>query len=942
MDTNKPHTDDLFPSSAPVAPEEGHNPEDSGEPVAAPVNPDGYDWDLSKIKERLAAASVYIKNAPIVAAIEENTEDFSPEPTPPQPQQSSLFPTDTAPADIEPTPAAETLAPEPDISPALTIEPEPAPVIDAPVPEALSTEPEPPLPEEPAPETHSSFSDAVAALEASFAEEDKHIASIAFPSAPDISSALEVVPEEDDEPMPAFELTEDMHSAAPATPAPVEDDEPMPQFELSETIGTIPSPAPHVEEEEEPTPAFTLATDEPEPVIETGPESAVVPPPAPEPEPTPEPEPAIIEAAPAPEPEPEPEPEPAIPAPEPEPVIEPLPEPEIEAKPEPIPEPIVIPPAPEPAPSASTVTITAEHGLGVDTLSAHAEEDINDTSYRKLPLGQRLIKKGLISQDQLQIALREQGEGQDRKMLGAILVELGFITESALGEILTETSGVGNFNLKTAVLDSKLIKVVPKDVAMRCKALPVSIDNDTVTVAISDVYNILAIDQLRRFFPKQSKIVPVYAGEAEILEIIDQYHDYEMSVDGIIREIETGRSENTKLNGEEQGYVNPTVRLVDAILVDAIKAGASDIHFEPEGLFLRLRYRVDGQMSQIRSFHKDYWSAIAVRLKIMSNMNIAETRNPQDGRISYNVLGREIDFRVATQPTVHGENIVMRILDKKRSLVPLSTLGFSDDNITLLKKLLKRPEGIIIVTGPTGSGKTTTLYSVLNYINSIDRNIMTLEDPVEYQLPLIRQSNVREGTGMNFVDGIRSLMRQDPDVIFIGEIRDRDTANMAVRAAMTGHQVFSTLHTNDALGAIPRLVDIGVPPHLLSGSLICLMAQRLARKLCPHCKKSRHATAEECKILSIPNTDAHMIYDPVGCPSCHNGYKGRVAVSEVLRIDQNMDEMIETGAPRHKIMEYAVENGFKTMAMDGVDKVLAGITSIDELIRTVDMTGRLL
>ena len=233
-------------------------------------------------------------------------------------------------------------------------------------------------------------------------------------------------------------------------------------------------------------------------------------------------------------------------------------------------------------------------------------------------------------------------------------------------------------------------------------------------------------------------------------------------------------------------------------------------------------------MIQMRSFHLDYWSAMAVRIKIMSGMNIAEVRNPQDGRISYNVLGREVDFRVATQPTVHGENIVMRLLDNKKSLVPLESLGFSEHNINAIKRMIKRPEGIIIVTGPTGSGKTTTLYSVLSYINNIDTNIMTLEDPVEYQLPLIRQSSVREGTGMDFLNGIKSLMRQDPDIIFVGEVRDEDTALMAVRAALTGHQVYTTLHTNDALGAIPRLADIGVPGHLLASSLIGCLAQRLS------------------------------------------------------------------------------------------------------------------
>jgi general secretion pathway protein E/type IV pilus assembly protein PilB len=323
-------------------------------------------------------------------------------------------------------------------------------------------------------------------------------------------------------------------------------------------------------------------------------------------------------------------------------------------------------------------------------------------------------------------------------------------------------------------------------------------------------------------------------------------------------------------------------------------------------------------------------------------MNIAETRNPQDGRISYNVLGRDIDFRVATQPTVHGENIVMRLLDKKKSLVPLENLGFSEYNIEVLKRLLKRPEGIIIVTGPTGSGKTTTLYSILAYINAIDCNIMTLEDPVEYQLPLIRQSNVREGTGMDFLNGIKSLMRQDPDIIFVGEVRDEDTALMAVRASMTGHQVFTTLHTNDALGAIPRLGDIGVPAHLLAGSLIGCLAQRLARKLCKHCRKARTATAEECKILGVDPAKPPSVYESAGCDKCNNkGYKGRVAIVEVLRVDKGLDDMIATHSTRRAMMEYLLANGFVSMQQDGINKVLAGEITLEELINTIDLTDRL-
>jgi len=560
-------------------------------------------------------------------------------------------------------------------------------------------------------------------------------------------------------------------------------------------------------------------------------------------------------------------------------------------------------------------------------------------------LGESMVERGIISADQLEIAMKVQREHQEnnkRVMLGSILVELGFITESALGEILSESTGVEKFDAKAAVLDPNLIKQIPKNIASRHKLIPISLAGESVHIAMADVYNVLAIDQVHRYFPKNFKIVPVYCPEADILELIDHYYDYEMSIAGILREIETGLTEKKGLSGETEGYINPTVRLVDALLIDAIKCGASDIHFEPEGAFLRLRYRIDGQMQQIKSFHSDYWPAIVVRIKILSGMNIAETRNPQDGRITYNVLGREVDFRVAAQPTVYGENIVMRILDKKKSLVTLDKLGFSEHNEKLLKKLLKRPEGIIIMTGPTGSGKTTTLYSVLGYINSIDVNIMTLEDPVEYQLPLIRQSMVREGSGMNFNTGIRSMMRQDPDIIFVGEVRDEDTANMALRAAMTGHQVFTTLHTNDAIGAIPRLIDIGIQPRLLAGSLVCTMAQRLARKLCEHCKKAKTATPEECKILGADAKNPPKIYTHVGCEHCaHIGYKGRIGILEILPIDRTMDEFIAQNSTRKAMMDYALSKGFVSMVEDGIAKILAGVTDLDELINTIDMTERL-
>lgn len=574
------------------------------------------------------------------------------------------------------------------------------------------------------------------------------------------------------------------------------------------------------------------------------------------------------------------------------------------------------------------------------TQPAPSEDAPKKPETKGMRIGEKLIALGLISKDQLEIALREQQKS--KKLLGAVMISMNFITESALGEVLAESSGSERFDAKTTMLDTNLLQMVPREVCVRNKVIPVELtDGNTMKLAMADVYNVLAIDQVRRHLDKSLKIVPIFCTETEINELIERYYNYDLSIDGVLREIETGIRDKSQLDGREEGYVNPTVRLVNAMLIDAIRQGCSDIHFEPEGSFLRLRYRIDGALQQIRSFHRDYWSAILVRIKIMAGMNIAETRSAQDGRISMVALGREVDFRVATQPTVHGENVVLRILDKSKSLVPIENLGFSEHNIDLLKRCLKRPEGIIVVTGPTGSGKTTTLYSVLGYINSIDVNIMTLEDPVEYQLPLIRQTNVREGV-IDFQSGIKSLMRQDPDIIFIGEVRDEETAIMAVRAALTGHQVFTTLHTNDALGTIPRLGDIGVPPHLLAGSLIATMAQRLARKLCTACKRPRPATEEECRLMRLDHTQPPMVHEAVGCEKCgFKGYKGRMGLHEILRIDHGLDELIATKATRNQMLEYAMQNGFVPMVQDGITKVLAGMIDIPELINTVDLTDRL-
>lgn len=564
------------------------------------------------------------------------------------------------------------------------------------------------------------------------------------------------------------------------------------------------------------------------------------------------------------------------------------------------------------------------------------------TSPGRSNIGARLIDKKVISEDQLVIALKEQARVKNAKTIGAILVEMGFVSEGALGEILSESTGAKKFDIKSALMDAKLIKKVPKEFAIHNKLIPVSYTQDSITIGMSDIFDIVAIDQVRRYFPPNFRIDPVYVPETDILHTIDQYYDYEMSIEGILKEIESAGSkkinDETNLKGD---YKSPMVRLVDAILTDAVHRGASDIHFEPEKLFLRIRYRIDGKMTQIRSIHKDYWPAISVRIKIMSDMNIAESRKPQDGSISSEILGRKIDFRVSTQPTIHSENIVMRILDEKQSIVSLDNLGFSDHDINLIKKMVQRPEGVIILTGPTGSGKTTTLYTILNYINSIDKNIMTLEDPVEYHIPLVRQSNIKADAGMDFASGIKALLRQDPDVILVGEIRDKETAITTIQAAMTGHQVYTSLHTSDALGAIPRLMNIGVPNYLMAGSLICVAAQRLARKLCPHCKKEHSIDAFERRLLGDKGSHATKLFKAVGCEKCNGGYKGRVVVCEILAFDRELDELIVEQASRKDLLELAIKNGFIPMVEDGITKVISGVIDLKELMRVVDMTDRM-
>src|SRR5947199_32936 len=479
--------------------------------------------------------------------------------------------------------------------------------------------------------------------------------------------------------------------------------------------------------------------------------------------------------------------------------------------------------------------------------------------------------------------------------------------------------------------------------ARRYRVFPVALDRQQkkFIVALSDTNNIVAIDQLRAHLKGEFEVELRLAGDTEIDRAIEHYYGHEFSIDGILKEIETGEVDYTTIvDGDE--YSQPVVRLISALLADSVERAASDIHFEPEQNFLRIRYRIDGVLRQIRSLHKTYWPAMAVRIKVMAKMNIAETRAPQDGRISATMSGRVVDFRVASLPTSHGENLVLRILDRQKGIVPLDRLGLEELQLELLRRMIARPEGIILVTGPTGSGKTTTLYSILNHINSDGVNIMTLEDPVEYPMTLIRQTSVSEAAKLDFANGIRALMRQDPDAILVGEVRDHETAEMAFRAAMTGHQVYSTLHTNSAVGAIPRLLDIGIVPDVMAGNIIGIVAQRLVRKLCKHCKQAHQASAGECSLVGAQPDRPPTLYRAVGCDQCeYQGYRGRMAIIEILKMDGELDELIAHRATGRELQKSALARGFRTLADDGVRRVLDGSTALDELMRVVDLTDRM-
>ena len=592
------------------------------------------------------------------------------------------------------------------------------------------------------------------------------------------------------------------------------------------------------------------------------------------------------------------------------------------------------------------------------------------------PLGTLLLETGAITEDQARIALTEQSRTGGR--FADILARFGFVTESIVRDAVGGALGVESVDLGRTVVEAEAMKAIPETVARRFMAVGLTLEHTAdgaprrLTVAMADPFDVIALDHLRSLFGDRVEIVSFLAGRSDIERFLERAYRHDLSVAGILREIETGELDPGAVPGTADEYSQPIVRLVDVLLTDAVKRGASDIHFEPEAGFLRVRYRIDGVLRQVRSLHRSYWSAIAVRLKVMCGMNIAETRAPQDGRMTLSVSGHNIDYRVSSLPTAHGENIVLRVLDRSRGIVALGELGMSAHALAALRRMMERPEGVILVTGPTGSGKTTTLYSILAHLDHEGINIMTLEDPVEYPMARIRQTSVNEAIKLDFANGVRSLMRQDPDIILVGEIRDADTAAMTFRAAMTGHQVYSTLHTNSAIGAIPRLLDIGVAPGVLAGNIIGIVAQRLVRRLCLECRepapsptdplaaeggRARAASGDppagsggvpgggvvpgggDGDRIGEERDPGPALFLPVGCPRCdYLGYRGRIALTEVLRFDAELDALVARRAPAHELLEAAQAQGFVTLARDAMRRVADGSSTLEEVSRVVDLT----
>lgn len=550
----------------------------------------------------------------------------------------------------------------------------------------------------------------------------------------------------------------------------------------------------------------------------------------------------------------------------------------------------------------------------------------------KKRLGDILLEAGLIDQKKLEETIALQKVTRER--LGRLLIKQGFVSEEEIMRTLSQQLRIPYLDLANQVFDKKLILLVPQTLAENYLLVPIREDGKTLTVAMADPLNILAIDELS--IRTKMTIVPVISLEEEIKRAIEELYGGSLLAKGE-SSVESALDEEDEDSAkvEEEIEEGPISQLVNLILSEAVRDRASDIHIEPEESQLRIRYRVDGLLRETAPLQGKYTNPVTSRIKIMSKMDIAERRSPQDGRFHFSSNSHNIDVRVSSFPTIYGENVVLRLLDQSSILLTLEDLGFLPEDFKKFLYLITIPYGFVLVTGPTGSGKTTTLYATLNSINDPQKNVITLEDPVEYRLQGIRQAQINAKAGLTFAGGLRSILRQDPDIVMVGEIRDAETANIAVQAALTGHLVFSTLHTNDAPSTLIRLSEMGIPPFLIATSVEGVLAQRLIRKLCPDCREPYRPTPEDSEDLGIRPEGEIVIHRPKGCRLCKNtGYRGRLGIYELIIADAEIKELILQKASTRMIGETARRTqGMKTLREDGVAKVLKGITSVEELNR---------
>lgn len=547
-----------------------------------------------------------------------------------------------------------------------------------------------------------------------------------------------------------------------------------------------------------------------------------------------------------------------------------------------------------------------------------------------------LLREGLVTQDKVEKA-REETKRTGLSIEKA-LEKLGFVDDKDVVKVRASALGLPYMDLSDYIIDINLIKLIPENIARKYKAVPLFKINKSLTVGMVDPQDIVALDQIRRV-SQVEMVEPVLVSEKGIQTVLDCFYIGAggESFEDIIRSISKEKIKAAEGKGlVEIAEEAPIIKLVNVMISQAVKDRASDIHIEPEEDMVRMRFRVDGLLSEKTILPKKLQNAIISRIKVLAKLDIAENRKPQDGRIRLKLEEKDVDIRISTFPTVHGENMVMRLLNRSSVVLGLRELGLSEGDFEAFAKLIRRPNGIILVTGPTGSGKTTTLYTALTTISSITKNIVTIEDPVEYELPVIRQTQINPKADITFANGLRSILRQDPDVIMVGEIRDKETADIAIQAALTGHLVFATLHTNDAPSALTRLIDMGIEPFLVSSSVIGIMAQRLVRVICDKCKEKYKPSREILKDLALG--ESTELYRGRGCAKCKNtGLVGRLGIFELLIVNEAVRKMIDAKASADDIKRKAVELGMKTLRYDGLLKVQQGITIPEEVLRVTEI-----